>query len=57
MRFIKSAVLLALLMVAVQALAEPTALLRQPAVSAEHLAFVYAGDLWVAERDGSHPRR
>ena len=57
MRFMQPAVLLALLMVAVQALAEPTALLRQPAVSAEHLAFVYAGDLWVAERDGSHPRR
>ena len=37
--------------------AEPTHLLRQPAVSADHLAFVYAGDLWVSERDGSNPRR
>ncbi|MFU8878184.1 MAG: S41 family peptidase, partial [Wenzhouxiangellaceae bacterium] len=36
---------------------EPTRLLRQPALSADHLAFVYAGDLWVAERDGSSPRR
>ncbi len=39
------------------AVAEPTHLLRQPALSADHLAFVYAGDLWVAGRDGSDPRR
>ncbi len=37
--------------------AEPTHLLRQPAVSADHLAFVYAGDLWVSDRDGANPRR
>lgn len=34
-----------------------TLLVRQPTVSQEHLAFVYAGDLWVANRDGSNPRR
>lgn len=34
-----------------------TLLLRQPAVSQEHLAFLYAGDLWVANRDGANPRR
>ncbi len=39
------------------AAAEQTLLLRQPALSAEHLAFVYAGDLWIARRDGSDPRR
>lgn len=37
--------------------ADETRLLRQPAVSDEHLAFVYAGDLWVADRDGANPRR
>ena len=37
--------------------AEPTHLLRQPALSADHVAFVYAGDLWLADRDGSEPRR
>ena len=36
---------------------DATRLLRQPAVSADHLAFVFAGDLWVADRDGSNPRR
>ncbi|MDT8450740.1 MAG: peptidase S41, partial [Wenzhouxiangellaceae bacterium] len=36
---------------------ESTRLLRQPALSADHLAFIYAGDLWVAGRDGSDPRR
>lgn len=32
-------------------------LLRQPAVSARHLAFVYGGALWIANRDGSQPRQ
>jgi tricorn protease len=30
-----------------------TRMLEQPAVSAEHVAFVYAGDLWVGRLDGS----
>ncbi len=34
-----------------------TRLLSQPAVSADHVAFAYAGDLWIAGRDGSSPRR
>ena len=34
-----------------------TRLLRQPAVSKERLAFVYAGDIWVSDRDGQHPTR
>lgn len=37
--------------------ANQTLLLRQPALSQDKLAFVYAGDLWVSERDGSQPRR
>ena len=39
------------------AAAEPTMLLRSPSVSADHVAFVYAGDVWIADRDGAHPRR
>ncbi len=34
-----------------------TRLLTQPALSAEHVAFVYAEDLWVANRDGSNVKR
>ncbi|MDQ6827838.1 MAG: peptidase S41, partial [Gemmatimonadota bacterium] len=34
-----------------------TRLLAQPALSATHIAFVYAGDLWTARRDGSDVRR
>lgn len=34
-----------------------TRLLSQPAVSAEHVAFAYAGDLWIAGRDGTGARR
>ena len=32
--------------------AAPTLMLRQPAVSKDHLAFVYGGDLWLADRSG-----
>ncbi|MFM8274214.1 MAG: peptidase S41, partial [Gemmata sp.] len=34
-----------------------TRLLTMPAVSAKHIAFVYAEDLWVADLDGKNPRR
>ncbi|MBM3334062.1 PD40 domain-containing protein, partial [Candidatus Sumerlaeota bacterium] len=34
-----------------------TLLLRQPTISAEHVAFVYAGDIWVADRNGGAARR
>lgn len=34
-----------------------TRMLMQPAISANHIAFVYAEDLWVANTDGSQPRR
>ncbi len=34
-----------------------TRMLAQPAVSATNIAFIYAEDLWVANRDGSQPRR
>ena len=37
--------------------ASQTLLLRQPALSQDKLAFVYAGDIWIAGRDGSQPRR
>ncbi|HXI86414.1 MAG TPA: PDZ domain-containing protein, partial [Parvularculaceae bacterium] len=36
---------------------DQTLLLRDPAISKTHIAFIYAGDLWVADRDGSNPRR
>lgn len=34
-----------------------TLLLKQPTVSTNHVAFLYAGDIWIADRDGSQPRR
>ncbi|MBK9715297.1 MAG: PD40 domain-containing protein [Kouleothrix sp.] len=34
-----------------------TLLLRQPTLSADSVAFVYAGDLWVADLSGAHPQR
>jgi tricorn protease len=34
-----------------------TRMLSQPAISKTNIAFVYAGDLWVADRDGKNVRR
>ncbi|MBN1567863.1 MAG: PD40 domain-containing protein [Acidobacteria bacterium] len=34
-----------------------TRLLAQPAISRAHIAFVYAGDLWIAGRNGTEVRR
>ncbi|MFN2155239.1 MAG: PDZ domain-containing protein [Anaerolineae bacterium] len=34
-----------------------TLLLRQPTVSAQHVVFLYASDLWIAGRGGENPRR
>ena len=34
-----------------------TGLLSQPSLSRDHLAFVYSGDIWLADRDGQHPVR
>jgi tricorn protease len=34
-----------------------TKFLTQPAVSERHVAFIYADDLWVADRDGRNVRR
>jgi tricorn protease len=48
---------LCLALAAGRAQAQPTLMLSQPDLSAEHLAFVYAGDIWITNRDGSMPRR
>jgi tricorn protease len=34
-----------------------TRMMHQPAISASHIAFIYANDLWVANADGSNARR
>ena len=34
-----------------------TRMLAQPAMSADHIAFIYAEDLWVARIDGTDPKR
>ncbi len=39
------------------ALAQGTMLLRQPTLSAEHIVFVYANDLWIVGKDGGDARR
>jgi tricorn protease len=36
---------------------DETLLLRQPTVSGDYVAFVYAGDIWLADRDGGDAKR
>ncbi len=36
---------------------QDTRLLHSPAISEQHIAFVYAEDLWIANLDGSNPKR
>ena len=43
--------------IAVFAGGKPTKLLRQPSISADNIAFIYAGDVWTADRGGANPRR
>src|SRR5690625_7170776 len=57
MRFLKTAIVAALLLTAGAAAADSAFLLSHPTVSERHVAFIYAGDLWVADRNGDQPRR
>ena len=41
----------------VSAIGQGTRLLRQPTVSDRSVVFVYADDLWMADRDGGSARR
>jgi tricorn protease len=36
---------------------DPTKLLRSPAISATHIAFAYANNIWIVEKDGGIARR
>jgi len=49
--------LLATLLASTLPAAEPSRLLRQPDIDATHVVFCYAGDVWVAGRDGGAARR
>jgi tricorn protease len=46
-----------LLLVGPARAADPPQILNHPAVSARHVAFGYAGDLWVVDRSGGDARR
>lgn len=48
---------LCILMTGLQVFAQETRLLRSPSISHDKISFVYAGDIWVANKDGSHVER
>jgi tricorn protease len=57
-RFASAVSLLALLaLLTAPAVRAQTRLLRQPTLSATHVAFAYGGDLWVVDRSGGAARR
>ncbi len=49
--------LLAALLIANLATAQGTQLLREPTISDQHIAFVYADDIWLVNRDGGDAKR
>ena len=49
--------LLILLCVPLFSMAQETLLLKSPSVSADKIAFAYAGNVWVADKNGSHPQQ
>ena len=51
------AVLVGALLVAQPSVNDETRLLRSPAISDAHIAFVYANDIWIVGRDGGDARR
>ncbi|TSA35812.1 MAG: hypothetical protein D4R64_09030, partial [Porphyromonadaceae bacterium] len=53
----KSFAVLFLAFISQIAISQETRLLRNPAISRDHIAFVYAGDIWIANIDGSDPSR
>ena len=44
-------------LLAVPLVGDDTLLLRQPTISADHVAFTHGGDLWIAPRSGGDARR
>ena len=52
-----SCLALALALLPGSLLAQSTRLLRQPDVSAQYVAFTYAGDIWIVPRTGGDARR
>ena len=49
--------LTAFLSATASAAGDRTLMLHQPTVSKDHIAFVYSGDLWIADRQGGHPQQ
>ncbi|MEM9085166.1 MAG: PDZ domain-containing protein [Pseudomonadota bacterium] len=58
-RWLASALMVTSVLVAPMAAAQQseTKLVRDPALSDDRLAFAYAGDIWIANTDGSNPVR
>lgn len=50
-------VLLIAASIGTHAAATPTRLLRQPSISATHVAFAYANNIWIVDRKGGDARR
>ncbi|ETN94638.1 S41 family peptidase [Zhouia amylolytica] len=60
MKNFSSFLVLGLLLIGVTAQSQnvnDTRLLNSPAISNDQIAFVYAEDLWIADKDGSNPKR
>src|SRR5690606_23587161 len=59
MNFLKalSSLLLGILFAIPTVNGQETLLLRSPAISSQHITFVYGGDIWISDLNGQNPRR
>ena len=48
---------MASIFIILQSFAQETRLLRQPSISDKHIAFVYAGDMWITDLSGQNSKR
>ena len=56
-KFLPILLVVASMFILPRSFAEETRLLRQPSISDSHIAFVYAGDIWITDLSGQNSKR
>jgi tricorn protease len=56
-KFVPWLLVVASMFILPRSIAQETRLLRQPSISDSHLAFVYAGDIWITDLSGQNSKR
>ena len=57
LKFLPWLIVVASMLILPRSFAQDTRLLRQPSINDSHVAFVYAGDIWIADLSGQNSKR